>query len=137
MAKKPELEIPVAFGNLNVGDKTARLGITISRGNMTPSKADKTLCGRRLSGKIVAVPEGVQAENEPLPGMEGDIEVKGIFDVKGFGVTSKHITAGLTFAIKGMDVAELAHFAKREGRVVVDKIEEIDEEEESEESDEE
>ena len=127
------LELPVAFGNISIGDKTARVGVTISRGNLTPSKADKELCGKRLIGQIVAVPEGTQPENEPLPGMNGDISLAGAFDVKGFGVTSKHITLGLTFAIKSIKVEDLAHFAKRDGRIVVNETQALSEDDEDEE----
>jgi hypothetical protein len=138
MAKKKELllDIPVAFGNVSIGDLTARLGVTIDRGSLTVSKADKDLCCRRLTGKIIARPNGVKGDQDPLPGVGDDFELKGIFDVKGFSTTGKKIGVGLTFSLDGIDVSNLAHFAKREGMLQVDGIEDLPEDSSSDTDDE-
>lgn len=130
-AALPVLEVPVSFGNLNVGDEKTRLAVSISRSKLSVAKAEKHLCGKRLEIEIVARPAGAAAEQEGLPGMEdADLKVTGIADVKGFGVTSKHISTGLTFQINSINLEELAHFAKREGRLTITSVEELDEENE-------
>lgn len=68
-------------------------------------------------------PAGWQATQEALPGMDADdIEMTGCFDVK-----SDSIGIGLTFSIKDVDVSTLAKFANRDGRIVIESIEEIPE----------
>jgi hypothetical protein len=47
-ADPPVLEIPVKYGNVNLGDETGRLGCSASRGNLTVAKADRNLVGKRL-----------------------------------------------------------------------------------------
>lgn len=119
------LDIPVAFGNLSVGDKTCRLGVTIDRGTLGVTACDNKLCERRLTGKIVAKPADSQVDQGSLTGMEDDTVVPGVFDVKGFSVTGDNLSLGLTFAIKSVDISELAHFAKRAGRLIVEESEEL------------
>lgn len=136
MAKQTAiLELPVAFGNVNIGDATASVKISISRNNLKPAAADKHLCGMRLSGTIYAAPSGVSTGNgqKALPGADGDEEIAGIFDVKGFTVTPKKISAGLTFSLKDLDIGTLSHFAKRDGRMVINGVQKIEDEEESDE----
>lgn len=131
--KKPEsdalLELPVSFGNLNVGDETARLGVSVSRGALTVSQADKHLCGKRLTGEILARTNGAQADQGALPGLVDDITVEGVFDVGGFTASPKKIGFGLTFLLSASDVTQLARFARREGRVTITGIENIPDDE--------
>ena len=133
MAKKNKesvMELPVSYGGLSVGDKTARIGVSISRGNLSITKADKAFCCKRLDVSIKAMSNGAQADNQPLPGMEGsDWEVGGVADVKGWSTNGKSITFGLTFNLENVEVETLSHFPKREGTLVVDAVEDIPEEE--------
>lgn len=133
--KKSEsvLELPVSFGNVNIGDETARVGISISRANLTVSQADKNLCEKRLAGRIIARSNGASANQDSLPGLDDDAEIEGLFDVKGFSATGKQISTGLTFLLSTIDVQTLARFAKREGQLVVNGIEELPKDESGEE----
>ena len=54
------VEIAVGYGNVNFGDKTARLGITFGRGAMSIAQLDRTLVGRRLTVNILARAGGAQ-----------------------------------------------------------------------------
>ncbi len=123
--KKALLELPVNFGQVSIGDKTARIGATCQRTELTLRVADETLCEARLDGCIVAKPPDENADQGTFPGME-DETLKGTFDVKGFSVTSEQISLGLTFAIKSVDVSLLAHFAKRSGKMIVWGREDLD-----------
>ncbi len=136
MAKKKVeavLKVPVAFSNVNIGDETARVGISIGRGHLTVSQADKHLCGKRLTGTILARSNGATAEQGSLPGLDDDTEIRGIFDVKGFSASLKKISTGLTFALASVDIEKLSHFAKREGQLSVENIEALPEGEDDEE----
>jgi hypothetical protein len=119
------LDLPVGFGNVSIGDETARIGIRVERKFLSLKKADENLCGRRLWGKIVARSSG-QAEQDSIPGMDGqDSEVQATFDVKGFGVSKKSVSFGLTFALESVDVQTLSLFAKRSGKLVVTGVEDM------------
>ncbi len=106
------------------GGGTARVGVRIDRAVMSIEQADTALCGRRLNGKIVVGPKDEStSQTHLLPGLKHEID--GSFDVKRFAVSPKNITAGLTFALKGLAIEELAHFAKKSGRLLIDTIEDI------------
>jgi hypothetical protein len=119
------LDLQVAFGQVSIGDKTARIGIQIDRGQLTPTQADKNLCELRLAGKIIAKPIDQNPDQQTFPGMELETELAGTFDVKGFSVTRDTIGLGLTFALKSVEIDKLAHFAKRSGRLIVNSVEDI------------
>ncbi len=121
------LDLAVAFGNLSVGDKTCRIGVSVDRSELSVSQADKNLCERRLSGYLVCKPPGDHPDQETFDGMDGDSEIKGVFDVKSFTVSKDALSLGLTFAVASVNVSALAHFAKRAGRVLIDEVDEIPE----------
>lgn len=121
------LDVPVAFGNVSIGDGTARLGIVIDREQLTVENADLMLCGRRLTGAVVVQPNGDSTDQTYL--VDGiKHELRAVFDVKRIGVSPKEISTGLTFALKGLELAELGFFAKRSGRLVVDAVTELESE---------
>jgi hypothetical protein len=113
------LDVHVSYGNVNIGDESARLGCVAHRGNLTVAQADKNLCGKRLRVKIVGRAASAQAEQGSIPGIEADVELEATADVKSIGVSTKTISFGLTFALESVDVPTLAHFAKRDGVVTV------------------
>jgi len=124
------MDLIVGFGNVNIGDKTARIGITVDRGNLSVSQADQSLCGRRLTGTLIAQPDGDAPGQETFPGMDsGNTELNGSFDVKGFNVTAKNISFGLTFSLKDLEMELLGHFAKRNGRLNITEVAELPDEE--------
>jgi hypothetical protein len=128
--KGKHLTLPVSFGGVSVRDKTARIGVDISRQQMTLTNADKNLCGRRLVGSILARPEGAAAEQDGMFDGDGDTVLEGIFDVKAFGVHSKHYSAGLTFALEELSAEDrqaLTYFAKREGLLLIDNLQQLPE----------
>lgn len=61
--------------------------------------------------------------------LEADMvhEFAATFDVKRIGVSPKNISAGLTFSLGEIDASELTYFAKRSGRLVVEKLTELNE----------
>jgi hypothetical protein len=127
MAKKsaPVLELEGSFGNVTVGEKTMKIGFTLERKKLSLSKADSTLCDKRLTGTLTARPIGWEPDQKGLDGMEEDAEVKGSFDIKGFRVSSDILHFGLTFMIKSVDISMLARFAKRDGTICVEDVDEI------------
>lgn len=139
MAKKRSgaevvFEVPVSFGTVSIGDRTARIGISVDRQFLKVSRADQVLCGHRLTGKLIAGQNG-DTEGQNTLVNDFDPELTGTFDVKSFSASPKAISCGLTFNLEDIDVSNMAHFAKRVGKVVVDGVEELPEgsEDESEE----
>ena len=133
------LTLPVAWGNLSVGDKSCRIGVTVDRSSLKVAEADKHLCEKRLTGQLQVKAPDEHPDQQHLDGMENGREVAGSFDIKGFSVSKDAITFGLTFAIASVNVESLAHFAKRAGTLLVDDSEAIpengdDEEEEEDEN---
>ena len=117
-----ELNLLVDFLGVSIGDGTGRVGVKISRNQLSLGKADRTLCGRRLTGKITLVTNGEDVDQALL--FEGARqEVNATFDVKRFGVAPDWISCGLTFPLLEIDCRELAAFAKKQGRLIVDEIE--------------
>lgn len=122
-----QLDLDCEFGGLSIGDGTARLGFTVARERLELEEADHYLCGKRLAGAVTLQAREDEAQ-ERLPGME-DAEpptVEAVFDVKQVGVKPKAFSAGLTFSTESVDVAELAQFAKRSGRLLVETVGPID-----------
>jgi hypothetical protein len=135
MAKQkssPRLDLRVTFGDVAIGDQTARVAVKIDRGNFTIDQADDTLCGRRISGRLVLT-NGDNEGQEKLPGM-GDVDhaMEGVADVKQYSVTAKHISCTLSFSLRSIDLDALCHFAKRAGKLTIEGVEAIPEDEETE-----
>jgi len=130
-APRKRQQIAVDFGNVSIGDGTARIGIKIDRNDMELSEAEDTLCGRRITGSIKLVRTNEDPAQKPISGMEDDQhEIKGTFDVKAISVSPKRISAGLTFSLKSIPFEQLAFFAKRSGRLMVDNVAELEVEDE-------
>lgn len=119
------LDVPVNFGDVSIGDGTARIGVRIDRSLLNIDAADELLCGRRLNGRLLVTPPGdANSQTYIDPEVSGELkhELESTFDVKRFSASPKNITAGLTFSLQEVEVSELSHFAKRGGRLVVASI---------------
>lgn len=125
-AESPVLELGVDYGGVSFGDATAKVSCSVGRRAISLAKADKTLCGRRLTGTIVAKPANWSADDQALPGLEDDIKVSGVFDVKRVGFGPKDVSFGLTFSKRDIDCGVLAEFAKRAGTLTVTQVADLD-----------
>jgi hypothetical protein len=132
MAKKRDqqsdngvLDLIVAFGNQGAGDKTARIGVSVPRSLLTISKAEKQFCEKRLTCCLVMAADGASPEQGSLGDMVPDIELEAVFDVKSIRFTADEISFGLTGALGSLDVGQLARFAKKQGRLIVNEVAEI------------
>lgn len=122
-AKSYFLDIPCTWGNVNIGDETVRLGVRVSRENLSVTQADKNLCGKRLVAKAIARAGDGQSGQASLPGTEGaDAEVEAAFDVRSIGVGTKNISFGLTAKIKSVDLGQLSGFANRGGMLHIESV---------------
>lgn len=123
------LDIPAQFGKVSIGANTASIPLKVDRSAIAISKADKNLCGHSLTGRIVA--SDSQEGQGHFPGMDGVTgELTATFSVRGFGVKPKHISFSLSLSIKDVDMKDLAHFANRQGRLVVDIVEVLSDDDE-------
>lgn len=129
------LDKPVSFGGVSIGKSTGRIGVSLGREWCGLEDAAEFFCHRRLVGKVVLGHAGDAAGQESFLA-DGDHEVAGAFDVKGFRVTAETLSTGLTFSLADVDIAELAKFSKGVGRLVVAEIGEIPDDAPSEEFDE-
>lgn len=137
MAKKKEaaleLDLPVSFGGISFGKKTARVGLSVDREHLKIGVADKTFCDRRLTVTIFANGNGDSPGQGRLDGMEDSLELVGIADVKGFGVHADNIGFGLTFNVQEIrrtcsaSGVQFQDFAGREGRLMIAEIGDIPE----------
>lgn len=126
--KTPALVIGADYSGVSNSGVTVRLGVKTGRGNLTLAQADRSLCGKRLTVKLLARQSG-QSDQESLPGAEADLEVTGIADVKGFGVTARFFTFGLSFLVGQIDLTILDQFPKRSGTVTIVSVEDMPDEE--------
>lgn len=121
------LALPCGFGNLNVGDKTCRLGVRVDRSRLTLTKANEYLCGRRLTIKLMV--EAGSGETPAIPALSSSLDLVGTFDCKSFGVTTKSLTFGLTGSIPDLDLEILTKFAKRDGHLSIAEVADLPEDE--------
>jgi hypothetical protein len=128
------LNVPVQFGTVSI-TTTAHVGVKINRENLNIDAADELLCGRHLTGKLLAVPPGEDPAQQLAFDTGDRAEVAACFDVKRFSADPDFISAGLTFALAEIDVKVLSCLAKKSGRLVVTTVADMpDGEEESEHS---
>jgi hypothetical protein len=118
-------ELGVSFGNVSIGDGTARLGIKLDREQVELETAEELFCGRRLTGQVVVVAADEDPNQKHL--FKGDKpEIEATFDVKRFSMGPKDITTGLTFSIGDVDVETLSHFAKRKGELRIASVSKLE-----------
>lgn len=124
MGRQKIRKFPVTFRNVNLGQKTAKVGIVVERGNMTLEEAAELFVERRLMGEIVL---GANGDGDGQKHLVDDLErtIKGSMDVTRFGVGADNFTAGLTFNKNEVDVSELSHFTKGQGRLVIKRADDI------------
>jgi len=123
---KNVLDVPVEFGGVSIGDTTARLGITVARGNMGLETADDTLVKRRLTVDVILGRKDDQSGQKTLMD-DLDLQVSSVADTKGIRITGESIGAGLTFRLRDIDIASLAKLSKGTGRLVVHNVADIPE----------
>jgi hypothetical protein len=120
------LELPVDFSQVSIGDGTARVGVKVSRDKLKIRVADKQVCGRRLIGQIRVCPKDEDSKQTQMFD-DKHHQLSGAFDVKSITITPKALSFGLTFALEGLEISELAHFAKKAGKLVVNEVQAIPE----------
>lgn len=123
------LDLSVNFGNVGAGDKTARIGVQLSRSLLSLAKAEKQFCEKRLTCCLSMSADGAPPEQGHLNGIEvEDVQLTAAFDVKSVRFTSDDFSFGLTAMLGSIDVGKLAQFAKKQGRLIVQQVEAIPEE---------
>lgn len=130
------LTLPVKYGKVSIGEAIASVPITMQLSDLSLNSAYKQLCGKRITGQIMARSGGAQAKQASL--MEGsDLEIEGAFDIKSFSFNKKKISTTISFSLESISIEDLAHFAKREGILTATGIDEIPEKDDEDDDDEE
>ena len=115
------LDIPVSFGTVSIGKKTAKISMKIERDeSLSITDAEESFCGRRLTGKIISGGKGDSPGQTKF--IETDICIEGAFDVHRMGVSETEFSIGATFVKGEIDVAMLGDFSSGSGRMVVSEI---------------
>ena len=127
-AQKATLDLPASFGNVGIGDEKARISILIDRKHITATKAETFFCGSRSEVRVFVDPNasGDQPGQEKMDFAKAEHKLESVADVLRFSVGSKTIGATLTFAIASVDLETLCKFAKKGGRLVMNRIGEAD-----------
>lgn len=123
MAKAKALIIPCSFGDVSIGEATCRIGVNVARSALKLTTADSQVCGKRLIGAIIAQPGNDNPDQPQI--FSSETKVEAAFDVKRISFNKKFISFGLTFSIESVNIEDLAHFAKRAGRIECDDIQDI------------
>lgn len=120
-------DIPVTFGGVSIGEKTARIGISVHRDWLSLDQCDKLFCERRLNG-AVALGHADDAAGQAKLWDDADHQISTAFDIKGFRVGTDSVATGLTMNLNEIDIAELAKFSKGVGRLAVYEVTDIPQE---------
>lgn len=126
------LDLDVSFGGVSIGKNSARLGLSVSAGLLTPTQVSKNLVGCRLTGTILARLGKGKPDQTSIPGLDKDPKIKGVFDVKSVSMGPTHYSFGLTFSLDKLEIETLSHFAGREGKLTIAEVADIPEPERSE-----
>ena len=117
------LDIPVSFGDVGIGDGTARIGMQISRDNVSLSQADHMFGGARIEIELRCDPNA-KADVDGQQVMDGvGVEIiNSVADAKSFRTSVKLFSSTLSFKYDDALVSTLAHFAKRSGRLIAKRV---------------
>ena len=130
MSKKARemLDVPVSFGRVSIGEGSVSIPVKIDREHLNPEAADGLLCGCRAKGEIAAGQEGTTED----PDQQTTFEIMkhrqtGMFEIKGYSVGPKAISATLNLLLKDVKVTEIVEFAKRSGRLRIESVAPLEE----------
>jgi hypothetical protein len=122
MSKPETTTIPVKFGNLSVGDKTANLGVVID-GHLDDEQARYFLCGSRLMVTLKVDPQSQDdIKGQETMGFTETQTVNATVDSHSVRLFPSRYSAALVFSLAEIDVGNLAHFAKHSGTMVAKKV---------------
>ena len=119
--KQAVLDIPVSFNGVSIGDGTANIGVKIDRKHLDIMAADESLCGRRLSGRVIVIQNGDDPKQKMIAA-DMKHELASTFDTKSFRVSPKYITTGLTFALGEIDIDAPTPMLSRYSRWIGDTL---------------
>lgn len=122
MGKPDELlNLPVKFGRVSFGKGSSGIAFTIERSQLTLEKADKLLCGMRLTARLAAGGSG--DPDQQLLFEDMTYHVDGIFECRRLGVGTEDISGSLNLLLEdGTAVDEIAHLAGKVGQLIVSAV---------------
>lgn len=130
MAKKKAalIELDVDFKGVSIGQDTARVSFNVTRDRLSIDDAENYFCGRRLVATAKLRSGDANGQTHLLKDM-APVSIKAAFDTRKFSVAPEVIGSGLTCLLTEIDVGDFSHLAGREGKLVIESVEDIPEEE--------
>lgn len=120
------LDVPVSFGNVSIGDGSVSIPIKIDREHLNPETADGLLCGCRAKAEIRAGGQATDPEQQVMF-EDMDHQQAGIFEIKGYSVKKKAISATLNILLSDVEIKQLGYFAKHDGRLRIESVAPLEE----------
>lgn len=120
----PVATLDVKLTKVSFGIGASSVSATVSRSQLGLEAADKSLCNRRLRGRLTVVPNGDDPRQTYL--IEGTKHVvDGTFDVKQFAVKPQTITFSMTFATTDVIDLGFQHFGQKIAQLQILDVEDI------------
>ena len=122
MDENGNLDIPVKWGGLSVGKKTARLGFVVARGKADNDVLNAHFVDSRL--EVTMILDALSESDEPgqKSFTDPEAEVNTVADAKGYRTNMGEYSSALTFARDDVDLEALLDFAERGGRLKAERI---------------
>ena len=118
MARKKEKVLNVGFGNVTIGTGTARLGVTLARGQMSLEEVDATFCGHRIAGQVKT-----SSDDDQQSLIDKELTIDAVFDVTRYGASAQSFTFGLAYSLADIKVEDIAKMARRPGKLTIRDVE--------------
>lgn len=130
MSKQKEsrpLDLQVELSGVSIGDAASAVGIKVDRNRLPYQMAVQTFCGKRIGVLLRTTPNGGEDSKQTHAPADAFESIEGHADVKRVGISPKEISFRLSFNNKEVSPHDLADFAQRSGKLIVNTVEDIPE----------
>lgn len=108
--------LPCSFTGVSIGKDTARISVSVPSEKLSLDEAHALFVGARLSGTLTCDAHNGDAEGQQtMPGCSKELEIDA--ESQGFHTYSDRYTASLKVSKSDTDIAALAEFANRRGKI--------------------
>ena len=116
-------DLAVAFGTVSINVATAKIGAVIGKKVITTGRAEKLLCGHRLTCQLVLQHDDEAKDGQKHLGFDDEqLILDGVADVKSISLKPESYGISLTFSKADVDVGTLSLFCKGHGRLIIREV---------------